>query len=375
MKILITANSMWNIANFRKDLIEALLSDGHEVTILAPKDGSRELLKTWGCQLLNFDMDSRSLSLIKNIKLIFKFYKVFKKKQPDIIWGFTIKNNIFGCLAANRLNIIFVPNISGLGTAFLSNKIVKIITQVAYKLAFKKTKLVFFQNDDDKHLLQKLNIINKNNARVIPGSGINLDHFQFTQLPNHRYQRVIMVSRIIKDKGAREFLEASRNLKVKYPSLEFSLIGELDSSDKRSIPVCDLASWCYDGVGTHLGFKTNIIEEFVSSSLVVLPSYREGAPRVLLEAASMGRPCVTTDTAGCRSVVDDGITGFLCKSKNAKSLETAIQKYIELPQNDKQKMGIAARRKMEKEFDVKFVINAYFKSLELVIAKGSSVRS
>ena len=123
------------------------------------------------------------------------------------------------------------------------------------------------------------------------------------------------------------------------------------------------------------GFKTNIIEEFVSSSLVVLPSYREGAPRVLLEAASMGRPCVTTDTAGCRSVVDDGITGFLCKSKNAKSLETAIQKYIELPQNDKQKMGIAARRKMEKEFDVKFVINAYFKSLELVIAKGSSVRS
>jgi glycosyltransferase involved in cell wall biosynthesis len=373
MKILITANSMWNIVNFRKDLIEALLIDQHEVIILAPEDHARAVLKSWGCKLLHINMDSQSLNPFKNIKLFMLFYIIFKKENPDIIWSFTIKNNIFGSLAANMLNMEFVPNISGLGSAFLSNKLVKAISQTLYKIAFKRNRIVFFQNEDDMQLLLKMNIVNKRNARVIPGSGINLSSFQFIPLAHIQNQRIIMVSRVIKDKGVREFLEASRNLKKKYPSVKFSLIGELNLSDKRSIEESELTAWHNDKIGTYRGFKNNMADEFASSSLVVLPSYREGAPRVLIEAASLGRPCVTTDTAGCRSVVDDCKTGFLCEPKNSKSLEAAIQKYIELPQIEKNKMGLAARRKMEKEFNVDFVINNYFQSLE--IGNSGSTRS
>ena len=136
MKIMITANSMWNIENFRKDLIEALLINRHEVIILAPEDHPRALIKSWGCEFVHIDMDNQSLNPIKNIKLILEFYKIFKKKQPYIIWSFTIKNNIFGSLAAIMLNIEFVPNISGLGSAFLSNKLVKIISHTLYKVAY-----------------------------------------------------------------------------------------------------------------------------------------------------------------------------------------------------------------------------------------------
>ena len=371
MKILITANSMWNIVNFRKDLVMAMIKRGHNLVVVAPEDSSVETLKSWGCRAINIDMDSKSYNILKNLILIIKFYQIFSDQKPDIIWSFTIKNNIFGSFAARKLAIPFIPNITGLGTAFLSNQYISVGVQILYKLAFQKSECVFFQNEDDKRLLQKFNIVG-DNAIVIPGSGINLRDFKFSPLPGPETLKIIMVSRIIKDKGIREFLVATRKLKEMYPPISFSLIGSIDIRDKRSISISELEEWCHDGIGTYIGFIKNIIPELLDASLVVLPSYREGAPRVLIEAASLGRPCVTTDTAGCRSVVDDKITGYLCEAKNAKSLEEAIQKFIKLTHEEKVKMGLAARRKIESEFNVLFIILAYLKTLELVSRSHNS---
>ena len=365
MKILVTANNMWNIRNFRKHLVLALLASGHEVVVLAPFDGYENEVSSWGCKLSDLKMDPVAINPIKIILLLRQFHKKINIIQPDMILSFTIKNNVFGGIVARFKSIPFVPNITGLGTAFTSSTIlIKVLTKLLCRIAFNKNEIIFFQNSDDKSLFQNLGIVSSKHAFVIPGSGIDLDAYKFCKLQNDDNPLFVMISRLIKDKGAEEFLDASRIVKKLNPNAKFLLVGSYDIKDKRAISKTKLDQWKSDGVGIQLNFGADIPELLKQATAIVLPSYREGAPRSLIEASSTGRPCISTNTPGCNYVIDDNVTGLLCKPRDTTDLAEKILKFIKLPYEEKVRIGVEARKKMEREFSVDIVISHYTRCIE-----------
>ena len=364
MKILITANIMWNIKNFRKNLILALLSSGYELIVLASFDGYEDEVKSWGCKVFDLKMNPLELNPLKGLLLLRHFRNKFKLIQPDIILSFTIKNNIIGSIAANLEGIPLVPNITGLGTAFTSGRLLKLIATILYRIAFINHEIIFFQNPDDKSLFQNLGIASSKKAFVLPGSGIDLGEFKFHKLHNDDNPLFVMISRLIKDKGAEEFLDATRIVKKRYPHANFIIVGSHDIRDKRAISTIKLKQWKEDGVGCHLHFGVDILALLRQATAVVLPSYREGAPRSLIEASSTGRACISTNTTGCNFIVDDNITGFLCKPRDTLDLADKISNFINLSYEEKVQIGFKARKKMEREFSVEIIIEKYISCIE-----------
>lgn len=364
MKILITANKMWNIVNFRKDLVNHLLKLGYEIHIVAPFDGHEKELSNLGCKVTSLHMRTNSINPFHAAFCIFQFFKIINSIRPNIILSFTIMNNIFCGIPARITKTHFIPNVTGLGTAFLSGQILAKITQKLYKIALKRTKTVFFQNPADQALFNKLQIVTQEQSKLLPGSGINLNDYPENPLKENQVTTILMASRIIKDKGVNEFLKASRKVKSLYPKCQFVLIGRYDERDKRSIDIHKLNRWCEDGIGQYLGFSNDVKSLVYGATLIVLPSYREGLPRIILEAAAIGRACVTTDAPGCRDIVEDGKTGLLCEVGNADSLSNKISQFLELPFSEKLKMGALARQKVEHEYSVDLVITKYVESID-----------
>jgi glycosyltransferase involved in cell wall biosynthesis len=228
-----------------------------------------------------------------------------------------------------------------------------------YRRAFLKLRTVFFQNEDDRDLFVERRLINSAQARLLPGSGIDLDRFSATTMPSPDRPIFLLIARLLRDKGVMEFVQAARLVKVQYPSARFQLLGALGAQNRTAIDPKVIQSWIEEGVVEHLGTTPDVRPFITSASCVVLPSYREGAPRTLIEAAAMGRPVITTDVPGCRSVVDKDRSGFLCDVRNADSLADAMKRFIELSEDARGALGVAGRRKMEKEFDQAIVVRSY----------------
>ncbi len=359
MHVAMTVNAAWNIWNFRKPIVEVLLARGHQVTVLAPPDTFVDPLRDLGCQFVPLDMKAKGLNPIDEVRLWRRFTRIFKELQPDIILSYTIKNNTFGALAAKSLGVPFIPNVSGLGTGFLSGGILQFIVEQLYRRAYRNLPVIFFQNEDDRDLFTARGLARADQARLLPGSGIDLDHFAATALRPGDAPVFLLIARLLRDKGVMEFVEAARKIKAERPDVRFQLLGAAGSENRTAISEATVQSWVDEGVVEYLGATSDVRPVIAAATCVVLPSYREGAPRTLIEAAAMARPLIATDVPGCRAVVDHEETGLLCKVRDADSLAAAIRRFFNLTPEDRAAMGRAGRTKMEHAYDQRLVVQAY----------------
>ena len=371
MHILMTVNAAWNIWNFRRPLVEALLADGHSVTVLAPPDDSVADLERIGCRFRPLEMNVKGLNPIEDLKLQRRLKRIFREEQPDAILSFTIKNNIFGAWAARSAGVPFVPNVTGLGTAFLSGGLLQTIAEQLYRRAFGKLPVVFFQNEDDRCLFLDRKLVRADQARLLPGSGIDLVRFAQAAMPSAYAPPVfLMIARLLRDKGVIEFVEAARQIQAWHPEACFQLLGAAGSENRTAIDMATVEAWVAEGVVEYLGTTTDVRPAIAAASCVVLPSYREGAPRTLIEAAAMARPLIATDVPGCRAVVDHSVSGFLCEVRSPASLATAMESFLALSSDARTAMGKAGRTKMEREYDQALVVAAYREALAVLTGKG-----
>jgi glycosyltransferase involved in cell wall biosynthesis len=364
MHILITVNAAWNVLNFRRPIVAAMIADGHRVTVLAPHDDSVATLEGLGCKVLPLEMSVKGLNPLQEVKLIARKRKVFRAERPDTIFSYTIKNNIFGALAARPLGIPFIPNVTGLGTAFLSGGFLQRIAEGLYRHAFRNLGVIFFQNEDDRDLFLERRLVTAQQARLLPGSGIDLTQFAATDYPPESDAPVfLMIARLLRDKGVIEYVEAARKVKAEHPRARFQLLGAVDAANRTAIDAATVKSWQEEGVIEYLGTADDVRPHITAAHCVVLPSYREGAPRTLIEAAAMARPLIATDVPGCRAVVEDGVTGYLCKVRDGDDLAKSMNTFLALPHAEKAQMGLAGRAKMAAHFDQAIVVEAYRNAL------------
>jgi len=372
MKIAIVLNTSWNVYNFRLGLLNSLREKGHQIFILAPSDPYSPRLAQLGYEFHPIKMDSRGVNPIKDSRLTLELYRLYKKIAPHIILHYTVKPNIYGTLAARAAGIPVINNVCGLGTVFLQKGLVSTVAKTLYRLAFRYPHKVFFQNHDDFQLFVREKLINEQIADTVPGSGIDLDKFQSTAPFNSSPSFVFLViSRLIYDKGIVEYVEAIRQLKAKGIEARFQVLGAKDPTHKRGIPLNLIDSWIDEGLIEYLGTTDNVKPYVESADCIVLPSYREGLPRTLLEAASLGKPIITTDTAGCKHVVDDQETGLLCQARSAEDLANKMQDMLHLSPAKRQDMGEKGRKKVKEQFDERIVISKYQDAIQrLVVSKA-----
>jgi len=372
MKVLITANSAWNVWNFRKPIVQELLSQGHHVTVLAPIDDFVQPLIGLGCQFTPLEINSKGTNPFEELKLIQRLRQNFSIISPDIILSYTIKNNIYGAMASNNLDIPFLPNVSGLGTGFLSGGALQFVVERLYRRAFRGLPIVFFQNQDDLDLFVSGGLISAKQGRLLPGSGVDLQYFRAVDMVDKQAPVFLLIARMLKDKGVLEFVEAARRLKATLPQVRFQLMGALGSENRTAIPSEMVEAWVKEGIVEYLGTSQDVRQNIAAATCVVLPSYREGAPRTLIEAAAIGRPVIATDVPGCRSVVDVEVTGYLCEARNANSLASTIRRFLDLSFDQQKLMGLAGRAKAVREFDQAFVVNAYNTAIRELTSQQSS---
>ncbi|WP_205500150.1 glycosyltransferase family 4 protein [Rufibacter psychrotolerans] len=364
MRIAIVINKSWNIFNFRLSLVKALMAAGHEVVAIAPEDAYSAKLVAEGCKFVPLPMESKGTNPIKDMLLVRKFLKAYKSVQPDVILQYTIKPNIYGSIAAKLAGIPTINNVSGLGTVFIVQNLVSKIAMALYRFSFQFPDKVFFQNSDDQALFLDRKLVRDSITEVIPGSGINTQKYQPAAFQRREPFVFLMVSRALYEKGLVEYVEASKILKAKYPDLRIQLLGAIDEEGNIGIKRTLVEQWANEGWLEYLGTSDDVASVVHGADCVVLPSYREGTPRTLLEAAAMGKPIVTTNVPGCKETVIDGYNGYLCEVRNGADLAAKMEQVYLLSDQELQNMGQKSRRLAEEKFDEKFVIDRYFAAIE-----------
>ena len=363
--VVLAANSAWNLVNFRRPLIEALVGSGWRVVALAPDDGHATGLRSMGADFIPIAVDSSGMSPARDGRLLLDYWRILRALHPDAFLGFTAKPNIYGSLAAGALGIRTINNISGLGTAFMRPGLLNRLVSFLYRIALRRSARVFFQNPHDLRLFVDRDLVRADQANLIPGSGIDLERFRpvpASSLPGRRFQ-FLFVGRLLRDKGLVEYAEAARLLRPRWPRAEFGILGFAGSDNPTAVPMADVERWQSEGRVTYLG-ETEDVRPFIAEcDCIVLPSYREGLPRSLLEAGAMARPMVATDVPGCREVVRDGDTGFLCAARSPGALARAMEAMLELQPADREAMGQRARALVAQEFDQAIVVRAYREAL------------
>jgi glycosyltransferase involved in cell wall biosynthesis len=363
MKVAVVLNTSWNIYNFRLNFIKSLLAAGHEVHTIAPKDEYTHLLVELGCTHHNVKMDSRGANPIKDSALILELWSIYRKLKPAVILHYTIKPNVYGTLAAAMLGIPVINNVCGLGTVFLKDNLVSKIAISLYKISFRFAKKVFFQNPDDLTLFVSKGLIQEKAADILPGSGINLSHFAPAQYQRNKTFTFLMVSRLITDKGVLEYVNAIKRLRSQGYEAKFQVLGAMDPEHRRGIKKHVIQQWIDEGTFEYLGTTDDVRQYLHQADCIVLPSYREGTPRTLLEAACTAKPIIATDVPGCNHVVEDNYNGLLCKLKDEKDLAEKMALMSSLDDSTLKLFGKNGRAKMEAQFDENVVINKYLAAL------------
>jgi glycosyltransferase involved in cell wall biosynthesis len=371
MKIIICLNTAWNLVNFRSGLIRALVAASYEVVAVAPNDKYSDGLKTLGCRFVPLHMDNGGTNPVKDVLLLWRFFRLFAKEQPDVFLGYTVKPNVYGSLAARWLHIPVINNIAGLGAAFIRGGILMRMVCWLYRNSLSGSAKIFFQNDDDRQLFVSGGLVRADVAALLPGSGIDLDHFAPTPMPTIRDGctkfRFLLVARMLRDKGVHEYVEAARLLRHRWPHAEFCLLGFVDVKNPAAISRSEIDAWVAEGVVNYLGESDDVRGQIAAAGCIVLPSYREGIPRSLLEAAAMGRPIITTDAVGCHEVVDNGVNGFLCQPRDALDLADKMARMIAMSHSEREAMGLRGREKVEREFNEQIVIKKYLEVISSIL--------
>jgi len=385
-KILISINTSWNLYNFRAGLIFALVEAGYEVVVAAPPDDYSARLKELGCRYIPLPMSNKGTNPASDLWLLVRFWWLLLHEKPHAYLGYTVKPNIYGSIAAHSLGIPVINNIAGLGAVFIKDNLLTQLVKRLYKLALSKSSTVFFQNEDDRVMFIAAGLVPAVITDRLPGSGVDLAKFAYQaplgelgldQVDKHaepdtlglKPARVehkvsfILIARMLFDKGIREYVEAARLIKARYSQVSFDLLGFLDVQNPAAISRSQMNEWVSEGVVNYLGTTDDVRPYINSTDCVVLPSYREGVPRSLLEAAAIGRPIITTNAVGCKEVVDDGVNGYLCQPRDPVDLANKIEKMLLLSDEQRTEMGLRGREKVEREFDERVVIGKYLRVL------------
>ncbi len=357
MTVAVVINTAWNIYNFRRGIITSFIEQGHRVLAIAPKDEYVAHLEQLGCEFVPLPMQVSGINPLADFLLLIRFLNIVRKKKPEVLLTYTIKPNIYGSIVARLTNTPIICNISGLGTTFIARSLVSKIAIGLYRISVRHASHVFFQNDEDQRLFLD-HVPLKGTTSLLNGSGVNLEQFQPVGVENP-HPIFLMIGRPMVEKGVYEYVEAAQLVRERYPEAIFQLIGRWDKGDKRSATEQEMSAWQRNKVIHYLGTSDAIDHVIAKADAIVLPSYREGTPRTLLEGGAMGKPLIATDVPGCRHVVVDGFNGFLCQAKSATSLAQAIIKYIQLPQEEKVSMGQKSRKHIEEKFDEQLVIAEY----------------
>lgn len=370
-KIIISVNSAWNLFNFRAGLIVELIGAGYEVVAVAPRDNNVPKLELLGCRFVNFEIDSQGTNPIRDFLLLWRYKQLLIHEQPDLCLFYTVKPNVFGSLAATFCGIPFINNVAGLGSVFISGGWLKKAVKVLYRLALRSSSKVFFQNKDDIELFVENKLVKRKLTDVLPGSGINLNYFSpvitHTDATQNFSFKFLLIARMLKDKGVVEYVQAAQILKESGFNAEFCLLGFLDVQNPAAISTDQMNAWVNEGYVNYLGSSDDVRVHLSNANCVVLPSYREGTPRVLLEAAAMAKPIITTNAVGCKDVVVDGVNGMLCEVKNSSDLALKMKAMLMLTEDQRKLMGQNGRMKIEKEYDEKIVIQKYLQVIAQVL--------
>lgn len=358
-RILILSNHFLTLYLFRQELIERLKKDNHEIYLAMPSDDN-DFFKNKKCNVILTDVDRHGMNPLKDFKLFTKYYKIIKKIKPSIILSFTIKPNIYGGIASKLLNVDFIPNITGLGTAMNKNVFIQKFLVYMYRLSFDKQKYVFVQNESNKYFMEN-NRIKPKNIILIPGSGVDLKKHHVYDYPNDNIVKFFFIARVMKDKGIEEFIEAAQYFKKNKYNTEFHILGFCEDEYEERLKILQ-----QDGVLIYHGMCDDLSDFQKINSCTIHPSYHEGMSNVLLETSAHGRPSLCSNIPGCKEIIDDGVCGYLFESQNAKTLIQAIKKFLKLSWEQRKIMGLSARKKVEKEFDRNIVINTYLKYINKI---------
>ncbi|HEY6662620.1 MAG TPA: glycosyltransferase family 4 protein [Sphingomicrobium sp.] len=361
-RVVLGGNSSWNIVAFRSGLIRALRQNGYEPIVIAPVDAAAEgRMAELGVERIVIEMERSGLNPFADLRLLLQYRWILRRLRPVAYLGFTIKPNIYGSLAARSAGVPAIPNISGLGTVFIKGGPLLGLVTALYRFALRHAPVVFFQNPDDRGLFLERGLVRAGQARLLPGSGVDLDRFRRAPLPTGAIT-LLFIGRLLGDKGVRELIDAARIVK-KDRNIRIQLLGPLDVGNRTAVSRAELDRWIAEGLVDYLG-ETDDVRPFIAqATAVVLPSYREGLPRSLLEAAAMARPLIATDVPGCREVVEDGVNGFLCRANEPESLARAMLRLAELSADRRSAMGSESRRKVEERFSESVVIAAYLDAI------------
>lgn len=361
MRIVIFSNSSWSIVNFRTEFILALIDLGFEVHIFSPSElnkpsGLDNLVKK-GVVFHSVRVERASSNPFVDLRLFLSVYMLFRKLKPSIVFCYTVKPIIWGGLAAHLCGVPKIFSlVTGLGYAFSENSggslakfLIANVVSLLYRVSLKNSTHVFFQNPDDKNLFLRQRILGSNaSCSVVNGSGVNLHTFFRTRLPSRL--RFLMVSRLLVDKGVFEYVEAAQLVKAEFPWVEFALAGPVDENPE-SVSEADIAKWKVDGSILYLGELADVRPAIEAASVVVLPSYREGVPRSILEGMAMGRAVITADSPGCRETVEQFVNGILVPIKSVGSLADAMRFFVQ-NEGQIQRMGAESYEIARREFDV-----------------------
>lgn len=350
MKILILANYDLGLYRFRKELIGALLKE-HEVYISLPYGEMVDPLVDQGCIFYDTEVDRRGTNPLTDMKLFFRYRKLMDEVRPDLVITYTIKPNIYGGLVCRYKKIPYAVNITGLGAVFHKEGFLQSMVTLMYRSALRKTRVAFTENTSIREVLISTRILPAGKIRVLHGAGINLDDFTYAEYPENETFSFLFIGRVMQAKGIDELFEAVHRLNAEGSKCLLHLVGFSEEDYREKIQ-----KGCQEGWLVDHGLQKDVRPFIAASDCFVLPSWHEGMANTNLESAASGRPVITSDIPGCREAVLDGKTGFLCESRNADSLYSAMRKMLVMPREERIRMGIAGREHMKKYFDKNAVV-------------------
>ena len=363
-KILFLVNHDVGIYNFRLEIIQRILAEGHQVIVSSPYGKRIDDLIKEGCEYREIKLSRHGKNPFNECILIARYIKLIKNIRPDVVISYTIKPNIYGGFVCSLTKTPYISNITGLGTAVKNGGIIQKLVCFLYRIGLRKSHKIFFQNKGNMEFFANKNIC-EDKHHLIPGSGVNLQRFYPQEFPeSDNVVKFLLIARIMKDKGIDEYLQAAEFIKEKYPNTEFHICGFCEPEYENKMDEIK-----NKGTVVYHGMVQDVRVLLKDMHCTVLPSYHEGMANVLLESAAFARPVIATNVPGCQETFDDGVTGFGCEAKSSQSLIDAIEKFLSLSHKEKENMGKEGRIKMEKCFDRQIVVEAYMKEINTILNK------
>ncbi len=371
MLVVFSGNTSWSMYKFRLAVMKDLQRRGFDVVVVAPFDEFTQKLRDENIEVHDVATMKRSgINPMQDFQLYQDYLNIYKALRPNIIFHYTIKPNIYGTFAAKKLKIPSVSIVTGLGYTFIHKTIISAIVVKMYAVTLRKACQVWFLNNDDRHIFESKKIVSKNKMLVINGEGIDTETYNFEPI-DVTTRSFIIVARLLYDKGINEYYKAAKKLKAIYPEVQFKILGYLNVDNPMAINKTQIDEWVNSGVIDYLGSTPDVRPYLINSTCVVLPSYREGISVTLMEGASMGRPLIASNISGCKELIDDGESGFLCKVKDANDLADKMELVIKMDNERLREMSKKGRAKILKQFDVNYLYPIYVNAINKFAVKDS----